>query len=175
MLDLNFTPFPVLITPQLKLRQLNASDAQEIFIHRSNERILEFIDIPKAKSIEDALAFINKRNKCIAENESIFWGIQFKDQPMLIGTICLWNISKETGKGEIGYVLHPDFQGRGIMQEAVKRVIEYVFGELKLKSIEADVHPENIKSIQLLKRNGFIFEKDSSNLAVFILKRTAGN
>lgn len=172
MLNLNFSPFPVLITEQLILRQLTAADANEIFIHRSDKRILEFIDIPQAKSIEDAFAFIAKINKATAENESIFWGLQLKNKPTLIGSICLWNISEAEAKAEIGYLLHPDFQGKGHMQEAVAKVIDYGLQHLKLKMIVAGVHPDNLKSIQLLKRNGFAYAASEAGLAIYELNNS---
>ena len=64
---------------------------------------------------------------------------------------------KEDLVAEIGYALLPGFQGKGIMQEAIEKVIEYGFISMKLKSIVADLKPANIKSIKLLERNGFIY------------------
>jgi ribosomal-protein-alanine N-acetyltransferase len=62
---------------------------KEIFVHRSDERILKYIDIPKAETIEDARNFIEKINKGIDENEWVYWEITFKNDSQLIGTICL--------------------------------------------------------------------------------------
>src|SRR5690606_2517771 len=104
--------------------------------------------------------FIRKINKGIAENESILWGITLNENVQkIIGTICLWNVSIEENKAEIGYVLHPDFQGKGIMQEAVKAVIDYGLNTMQLDKIEASIHPENIKSIRLLEKYDFVYEK----------------
>ena len=89
MNTINFTPFPKLATKRLTLRQLNREDEKEIFVHRSDERILKYIDIPKAETIEDARNFIEKINKGIDENEWVYWEITFKNDSQLIGTICL--------------------------------------------------------------------------------------
>ena len=154
---MNFTPFPELSTERLTLRQMNSGDENEIFILRSDKRVLEFIDIPKAETVADAAKFIDKINNLIANNESIMWAICLKSSPTLIGNICFWNIVKEKSAAEIGYSLLPHFQGKGIMQEAVIKVIEYGFQTLQLNSIVADLHPNNIKSIKLLERNGFVY------------------
>ena len=154
---MNFTPFPELSTERLTLRQMNSGDENEIFILRSDKRVLEFIDIPKAETVADAEKFIDKINNLIASNESIMWAICLKSSPTLIGNICFWNIVKEKSAAEIGYSLLPHFQGKGIMQEAVIKVIEYGFQTLQLNSIVADLHPNNIKSIKLLERNGFVY------------------
>ena len=154
---MNFTPFPELSTERLTLRQMNSGDENEIFILRSDKRVLEFIDIPKAETVADAAKFIDKINNLIANNESIMWAICLKSSPTLIGNICFWNIIQDKLVAEIGYSLLPHFQGKGIMQEAVIKVIEYGFQTLQLNSIVADLHPNNIKSIKLLERNGFVY------------------
>lgn len=158
MLTLNFEPFPLITTKQLVLRKLEDSDAPEIFILRSDDRILKFLDIQKANNLGDATAFIHKINKGISENECIYWGIAFKGDDKLVGTICCWNIIRAHYRAEVGYALHPDQQGKGVMQEALAGILDYAFSKMRLHSIEAKVHPGNSASIKLLERNKFIRE-----------------
>ena len=158
MLTINFDPFPILSTERLLLRRIEESDVNEIFILRSDKRVMQFIERRSAKSIEEALLFIQNINDLIKNNDAIQWAIIFNNDPKLIGTICIWNISKEHHRGEIGYVLHTDAHGKGIMQEALKAVINFGFKILKLHSIEAGVNPDNIPSIKLLERNKFTRE-----------------
>lgn len=171
---MNFTPFPTLSTERLILRQMNSYDKHEIFKLRSDARVLKFIDIKKAETIADAEAFIEKINTGIANNESILWGICLKGSSALIGTICFWNILKEDLVAEIGYALLPGFQGKGIMQEAIEKVIEYGFISMKLKSIVADLKSANIKSINLLERNDFIYTgklKEEEDMVIYTLSK----
>lgn len=173
-IKMNFTPFPILSTERLVLRQMNSYDKHEIFKLRSDARVLKFIDIKKAETIADAEAFIEKINTGIANNESILWGICLKGSSALIGTICFWNILKEELIAEIGYALLPQSQGKGIMQEAVKKIIEYGFINMKLKSIVADLKSANIKSIKLLERNGFIYTgklKEEEDMIIYTLNK----
>ena len=155
MLQLNFTPFPNLITDRLVLRQLSVNDENEIFKLRSDESVNKYLSRSKANSVEEARAFINKINTSIHNNESLYWGITLKESSALVGTICLWNISKENETAEIGYELIPDSQGKGIMQEALLKVIEFGFENMKLKTIEAHTHPDNDSSTKLLEKNNF--------------------
>lgn len=158
MNKLCFGPFPHLTTDRLLLRQLVADDEDEIFVLRSDERILEHLINPKCQSLEEARQFIEKINSNIANNESIYWGICLKDNVKLIGTICIWNISEEDSRAEIGYVLHPDFQGNGLMSEAIDAVIGYGFKTIMLHSLEANVAPNNSASIKILEKKGFVKE-----------------
>src|SRR5579871_6749068 len=119
MINPVFIPFPNLKTERLIFRQLNADDKDEIFKLRSDESVNQFLDRPKANSIDDALQFIDKIDGFIKNGESIMWAIVLKDDPKLIGTICLWNFQNENTEAEIGYELLPEFQGKKIMQEAI--------------------------------------------------------
>jgi len=158
MNDLSFFPFPDLYTGRLVLRQLRPTDDKEIMVLRSNEKILQFLVIPKCNNLLEAKQFIDKINNSIKNNESIYWGITEKNDETLIGTICLWNISKENFRAEVGYALHPDFQRKGFMSEAMNVVLDYGFTKMELHSIEAHVHPDNQPSINLLQKKGFIEE-----------------
>ena len=158
MLTLNFAPFPIIETDKLLLRQVNKSDVNEVFFLRSDQRVLKFLDRVPAKSTEEALIFIEKINDLEKNNEAVTWAITLKEDTKLIGTISFWNIQKEHYRAEIGYVLHPDFYGKGIMQEAMTEVIKFGFQVMKLHSIEANTNPDNTASIKLLERNKFIRE-----------------
>lgn len=162
-MKLNFSPFPALSTERLLLRALQLTDDKEIFALRSDDNINKYLDRPKAHSIEDARDFIQKIINGIANNESIFWVITFKHETALAGTICLWNIDKENAVAEIGYELLTQYHGKGIMHEAAKEVIAFSFEQMKLQSIEACLHKDNLASVKLLERNKFIRSLHSRN------------
>jgi [ribosomal protein S5]-alanine N-acetyltransferase len=159
MLQPNFTPFPELKTERLLLRRLTMDDKPEIFFLRSDERVLRFIGREPAVSIEEAVAFIQRISDAVDANESIMWAITLKDNPAkLIGNICYWQLQPENYRAEIGYSLHPDHWRKGIMKEAILKVLEYGFQVLKLHSIEARTSPDNIASAAVLEATGFVKE-----------------
>ncbi|HET6723363.1 MAG TPA: GNAT family protein [Chitinophagaceae bacterium] len=159
MLELNFTPFPELKTQRLLLRRLEKTDANEMFFLRSDDDVLRYLGKEPASSVKEAEEFIAKINKAVDENESILWGITLASDPsVIIGTICLWNFKPENYRGEIGYLLNPNYWRKGIMKEAIICVIDYGFNVLKLHSIEALLSPENIASSAILESTGFIKE-----------------
>lgn len=99
MLAINFTPFPVLSTKRLILRQVNQEDVNEIFVLRSDKRVLQFLGKSPAKSTEEISLFIKTINELENNNNGITWGITVKEEEKLIGTICYWNIAKGTLQG----------------------------------------------------------------------------
>lgn len=58
----------------------------------------------------------------------------------------------------LGYWLDEAQWGKGYMTEAVKAVLNYGFGTLKLSLITANCYPHNERSQQVLKRQGFVHE-----------------
>lgn len=157
-MNLSFQPFPVLTTERLILRRLDVKDDNEILTLRSDERILKHLLITPCKNTNEATLFIEKINGSIDANVSVYWGITQKNEDRLIGTICIWQISEENFRAEIGYVLHPDFQGKGLMSETLDIVVHYAFYVMGLHSLEAQVAPENKASIKLLQKKGFVRE-----------------
>lgn len=158
MLQLNFNPFPELSTERLVLREISPADANEIFQLRSDKNVMQFLDRPLAQSMDDAIALIKKIADGHNENENITWAITLQKLPKLIGTIGFWRIDKENYRAEIGYLLHPGEQGKGLMQEAIAVVLKYGFETMKLHSVEANVNPANNASIKLLEKNNFTKE-----------------
>jgi len=158
MLIVNFDPFPVLTTERLVLRQANMEDVEEIFVLRSDPRILQYLDREPAKTKQDAIDFITLITDAVNENKGVSWNITLKGEDKTIGIISFWNLTKEHYRAETGYVLHPDYQGKGIMDEAMKAVLDYGFRVMKVHSIEANINPLNLPSQKVLERNGFVRE-----------------
>ena len=154
----NFTPFPVLETERLLLRKPEKNDDYALFVLRSNDEVNKLIPRVNYQSIEEAQNFLTRINNNIAENDCIFWMMELKETNQLIATICLWNLSAENSIAEIGYEMHPDFHGKGYMQEAVAKVIDYGFSVMKVQTIFGVPFKENIKSVKLLE--SFNFKRD---------------
>ena len=126
MLTYTFTPFPVIKTERLTLRQLSVNDDKEVFALRSDKQVNKYLDRQPSNTIEDARKFIHKIAETVTQNEGIYWAITLTNNDHLVGTICLFNFSNENTRAEIGYELLPAFQRQGIMQEAISKVIAFI-------------------------------------------------
>lgn len=161
-----FHPFPVLETNRLVLCEVTEQDSPEMLFLRSDETANKYIDRPEKDVPEnesDILAFIKKLDDGLKAGQLINWGISEKGNAEIIGTICLWNISDDRKVAEAGYGLHPDFYRKGIMSEAIASVIDYGFNQMALEKIEAFTHRENVASVKLLERHGFILNPSRSD------------
>lgn len=151
-----FPSFTNLTTERLILRELRLDDAEQVFKIRSDARVNEFIDREPTISVDKSRKFIRNILKAQKNEEGMMWAITLKDDPKLIGSIVYWHIVKQTDESEIGYEMLPEHFGKGIMQEALSKVIEFGFQKMKLKTILAHTKPENLRSVNLLTRCGFV-------------------
>lgn len=158
MLRTDFTHIPELTTQRLLLRALVGADAPDILRLRSDPAVMRFIPKPLATREEDAMKMIRDFHSAAMQGDSILWGITVKGTPNVMGYIGFWRILKEHHRAEIGYALHPDLWGQGIMTEAITVILDHGFQKMKLHSVEAGVKPDNTASIHVLERSGFVLE-----------------
>lgn len=159
MLEINFSPFPILKTQRLVLRQLSTDDADAILSLRSNDQVMKYIPRPYLKTKEEAFELIAMFDSKIENGIGINWGIYFLDDPeKLLGIIGYYRMKPEHFRAEVGYMIFPEYHGKGIVSEALQKVVEYGFKEMKLHSIEAVLDPENKGSEKVLIKNGFVKE-----------------
>ncbi|QEH42443.1 GNAT family N-acetyltransferase [Chitinophaga sp. XS-30] len=177
MTNSSFTPFPVLTTKRLTLRQLSVDDGQDIFALRADAAINKYLDRQASKTIEDAINFINRINDNIKKNDSVYWAITLTNSKTFVGTICLFDFSNDKNRCEIGYELLSNFQKQGIMKEAAGKVIDYAFQTIRLKKIAAFTHKDNQRSTNLLTKFDFKksaeTDKENPEYNIFTLTNSA--
>ena len=159
MLAPNFSPFPEIFTERLLLGNIQKQDASELLLLRSSEKIMQYIDKEKIKTLEETETLIKRINEDAVNNEGITGKISAKENPeKLIGSIGFWRIIKPHYRAEMGYMLHPDFWKKGLMKEALRAVIDFGFNKICLHSIEAHINPGNAASAGLLEKLNFVRE-----------------
>jgi len=127
---------------------------------RSDKEVNKWVIRPQAKNKIEAWAFIDRISKATKSNQSLYWCINLKDHSEMIGSVSLWNFSKDLKTAEIGYDLNPKYHRKGIMNEAINAILDFGFNTLKFQKIEAYTHRDNEPSIKLLFKNNFrILEK----------------
>lgn len=153
-----FLPFQNLESDRLILRRIDANDANEIFTLRSNEKSMQYISRPIMQNIEEAVAHFKIIDDKIESNSGINWAITLKPSNQFIGIIGHYEIKWKHFRSEIGYMLLPEYEGKGIITEAIKLCLDFGFTKMNLHSVEAIIDPENYASAKVLEKNGFVKE-----------------
>jgi len=146
-------------TERLILKPINESHVEDILKIRSNEVVNQFVKRIPPKTNYDALDFILTIKKRNQNNESLNWGISYKNQQNLIGTICLWKFSDDRKEAEVGYELLPEYHRQGLMSEALTAVLNYGFDALNLQTILAFTNKFNENSKGLLVKHDFVLQE----------------
>ena len=140
--------YPIIKTERLTLRELTLEDSPELFVHFSDPEVTRFMDIDPLKDEQEAKNIINWHFK----DSGCRWGM-FKDGE-LIGTCGYHRL--QNNQAEMGYDLGKAYWGQGYMKESLEAIIDFGFSTMALGMIEAEVEPENDRSIGLLKKLGFV-------------------
>ncbi|HAM82079.1 GNAT family N-acetyltransferase [Ornithinibacillus bavariensis] len=147
--------FPVLYTARLRLIEIHQEFANDIYDILSNDEVTKYYGRNSLKSLEEAEAIIDHFQLIFEEGRGMRWGIALKEDDQLIGTIGIHNYVPGMKRAEIGFELHPEYWRKGILTEALTRVLEYCFIELDIYRIGAITYPANDASNGLLKKAGF--------------------
>lgn len=148
-------PFPVLASARLRLRPYRDGDAEAMFALYSDPRVMRYWSFPPWTEPGQARDYLARAAAHAAQGIALPWAIADAGSDALLGTATLHSLQHEQGRGELGYSLAPEHQGRGLASEALRLVLAHAFGPLGLRRVEADVDPRNAASCRLLERLGF--------------------
>jgi RimJ/RimL family protein N-acetyltransferase len=142
-------------TERLNLRPISENDKEELFKYRSDKEINKYQGwIPE--SVRDVENFIARISRQIDVPETWFQFVLVdKSVQQIIGDIGIHFLDEENCQVEIGCTLNKDFQNKGYATEAVRRVIDNLFKDLKKHRIITSIDPGNESSIRLVERLGF--------------------
>ena len=152
----------ILETDRLILCTWEITDLDDFFEYASVEGVGEKAGWEHHKSKDKSLEIL----KMFIEEKKVF-AIVLKENQKVIGSIGIEELSEELDKDldnlvgrELGYVLNKDYWNKGIMKEAISKVVDYCFNTLKLNFLMASYFNHNIASKKVLENLNFKFYKD---------------
>jgi ribosomal-protein-alanine N-acetyltransferase len=153
-----FGTFPILETERLLLRQITLDDAEDIFEYAVDPEMAKYVSWDPHTSIEDSIHFIHAMIKkyeriCLSD-----WGIVYKENNKFMGTCGYGWWSSAHARAEIGYALSKKYWNRGLMTEALRKVVTFGFEKMKLNRIEARCFIANRASEKVMQKIGMKFE-----------------
>src|SRR5579883_1440073 len=149
----------VLETFRLVLRRLEERDAEFVLTLVNDPAWLQFIGDRGVHTVDDARAYV--RNGPIDMYARYGFGlycVESKASGEAIGMCGL--IKRDTLEDvDLGFAFLPPWRGGGYAYEAAEATMTYARETLNLKRVVAIVSPGNERSIALLEKLGFRFEK----------------
>lgn len=153
-----FSRIPTLETPRLILRGMRVSDAADMFAYAKDPAVTEFLTWYPHANAEETRQYLTYVGQRYRTGDFYDWAVVDQESGHMIGTCGFTSFNCPSDSAEVGYVLNPAYQGRGLATEAVRRVIRFGFEELELHRIEAHFMEGNDASRRLMERVGMTFE-----------------
>jgi ribosomal-protein-serine acetyltransferase len=150
--------FELKINDKLSLKIPELSDAPAIFAVTEKDKVHlgEFLAWAHENTLEKTEGNLKQRIEDFEAKKAASFCIRYDGQ--WIGSVGFISLSQTHNKGEIGYWLASDFEGKGLMTECVKACINYGFKECGLNRIYIRCDTRNVKSAGIPKRLGFVHE-----------------
>ena len=138
------------------LRPMRHSDSAAWYAYLADPRVVEHTSIPE---LTPALveAMVAREIEGYAAGTSCRWAVA-DEKDRLAGTCGFSNWSLAHSHAELVYDLAPAFWGRGLMREAVSRVLAWALDEAGFNRVHAFVMTTNVRSIRLLEAVGLTRE-----------------
>lgn len=137
-----------LFTSRLALRPLSPDDAHKLHDMYKNRAAMTYWHSPPHRTVDETREAISSM---LTENAR-WWSVRERDKDDPIGVVGFLG---NQGVPGMGYILHPDYWGRGYMTEAARSALEYGFNVLELNRVELWIQEGNTASERLAKRLGF--------------------
>ena len=129
---------------RLVLRAAQDGDLEPLFAVYSNPLAMKYWSNAPHESPEDTRPSFEKLS---LPGERMYFVIEYEGS--VIGTAGIHE------GDEIGFILHPDHWRKGLMREAVQRIIAHAWATTDFDQITADADPENAASVGFLTALGF--------------------
>jgi RimJ/RimL family protein N-acetyltransferase len=145
---------PRIETERLLLRRFVPDDLPALHDMRSRAEVVRYL-YEEPSTLEDDRARLQRRmrhTRFAITGDAL--GFAVVQDGTLVGDVSLFLHSAEHRQGEIGFVVHPDHQGRGYATEAARAVLELAFGTYDLHRVTGTLEARNAASARVLEHLG---------------------
>lgn len=149
---------PVVESERLRLRPIRLDDAPAMFAYASDPEVLKYLwwePHTQLSQSEEAIRdrFLTRPSLGVPEAYAIVW----KANDQMIGTIDVHTVHFGD-VGVLGYVIHKDYWGKGVMSEALKLIVPVLFHHCGFYRVEINHSADNIASGKVIEHAGFVLE-----------------
>ncbi|MBQ9316918.1 MAG: GNAT family N-acetyltransferase [Atopobiaceae bacterium] len=144
-----------LLTSRLELRRLTLADAEQMYAHWAADReVTRFLTWPPHATVDVTRGVLEEWVAGYASDDFYQWGIVLNETSELVGTISVVSIDDDVDAVEIGYCLGRAWWSKGIMTEALRRIIAFFFDEVGANRVCAKHDVDNPASGAVMAKCG---------------------
>ena len=158
-----FSKLPTLTTDRLILRKMLVSDYKDMFDYSSRPETSRYLLWTPHDSPKFSKRYLSYLQGQYRDENFYDFALEDKATKKMIGTCGFTSFDLENNAAEVGYVLHPEYWGKGLAAEALKRLMRFGFTELRLHRLIAKIIDENEASKRVAEKCGFRHEATHKN------------
>lgn len=156
---MNYKGTTRLETERLILRRFEITDADDMFEnYASSDNVTKYMTWETHSNIDVTREYLQSLTKSYSDGKVFDWAIKLKNENKVIGSIGAKKPDESLSKIEIGYCIGEKWWNRGIVTEALKEVIRFLFEEVGVNRIEAYHDVRNPASGRVMQKCGMKFE-----------------
>lgn len=146
-------------TDRLILRRFVIEDAEDMYRNwASDSEVTKFLTWPTHSSVDATRWLLEKWIANYSEGGYFNWAIEYKQNGQVIGNISVVKLNEAIEAADIGYCMSRSLWGNGIMPEALKAVLDFLFEEAELNRVAACHDVNNPKSGRVMDKAGMKLE-----------------
>jgi ribosomal-protein-alanine N-acetyltransferase len=154
-------------TIRLKLRRFDAQDSEDMFYNWAGDpEVCKYLSWGPHKDVDTCLKRVLNWVSNYNYEDSYVWAIELKSTKRVIGSISVEISDNITQSCEVGYCIGKPYWSRGIVTEALRAVMHYLFYEVGFQSIRAKHDTQNIASGKVMIKAGMHFTRIESRVGV---------
>lgn len=154
-------------TLRLILRRFRIEDAEDMYYKWAGDpEVCRYLSWGPHRDVETSRRRIMNWVGNYAYNNTYVWAIELKSIRMAIGSISVELSSDKTMSCEVGYCIGKAYWGRGIMTEALRAVMHYLFYDVSYQRIQAKHDVLNVASGKVMQKAGMQFMKMEYHVGV---------
>ncbi len=147
---------PALEGDGIRLRPWGDRDVPRIIEACRDERTRQWLGrLPDPYGESDARIWLAHLSERRATGGGVAWAVTERDNDAALASVALFDLEADE-EVEVGYWVHPDARGRGVMTRAVARALDYAFADLGVRRVRAAAAVGNDASHHVLRSNGLV-------------------
>lgn len=149
----------IIHTDRLLLRPFCEADYADMYKNwASDPEVTRYLMWNRHTDPQQTRDWLRFRESQYGDSRYYGWCIVWKETGEAIGDISCVSVEDNIQAAELGWVIGREYWGRGIMPEAGRAVIDYLFDEIGLRRIWAYHDAQNPKSGRAMVKCGMRYE-----------------
>ena len=146
-------------TDRLILRRFRSEDAEDMYANwASDPEVTRFLTWPTHSDVDVSKAVLADWIPKYKDGGFFNWAMEYKDTGKVIGNISVVRLIESIDAAEMGYCMSQAYWGQGLMPEALRAVMDYLFDVVGLNRVAACHDANNPKSGRVMEKAGMKLE-----------------